>query len=167
LRKIIRTLLLLLLFAALFPFVYPWKDGKPLLSWSDLKMPALPSFDLPQMPDISLPGNDEPRPPHQPVRVYRWQGEDGGIQFSNEPPPAGVAYTVVEVNPDANLIQAPTAAAANTTRTPEAPKAAPPSSPIPSPLTVSPGQALQLIEDARNVQKLSDERLRQQDALTQ
>lgn len=160
-RKIIRTLLLLLLFAAIFPFVYPGKDGKPLLSWSELKMPTLHSFNLPQMPDIALPGKEEPRAPHQPVKVYRWQGEDGGIQFSNEPPTPEVAFTVVEVNPDANLIQAPSAD--NNTR---GAKTETPSSPFPSPLTVSPGQALQLIEDARNVQKLSDERLRQQDALT-
>jgi hypothetical protein len=160
-RTIIRTLLLLLLFAALFPFVFPWKDGKPLLSWSELKMPALLSFNLPQMPDIVLLGKEEPRAPHQPLKVYRWQGEDGDIQFSNEPPAPGVAFTVVEVNPDANLIQAPPAD--NNTG---GAKTEAPSSPFPSPLTVSPGQALQLIEDARSVQKLSDERLRQQDALT-
>jgi hypothetical protein len=165
-RNLIRLLLLLLLFAALFPFVYPWKDGKPLLSWSALKLPQLSSLQLPEIPDIALPGKTESTADtHQPVRVYRWQGEDGGIQFSNEPPPAGVAYTVVEVNPDANLIQAPSPAAPHASA--EETKATEPSGKLPTPLTVSPGQALQLIEDARKVQQLSDERLRRQEALSQ
>lgn len=165
-RYLIRILLLLLVAAALFPFVYPWKDGKPLLSWSALKMPQLSSVKLPEMPDIALPGKEETtRAPHQPVTVYRWQGEDGSVQFSSEPPAKGVAYTVLEVNPDANLIQAPPKEDESVTAGDT--KGAESAIPLPSPLTVSPGQALQLIEDAHKVKQLSEERLRQQEAMTQ
>jgi hypothetical protein len=172
-RTFIRTLLLLLLFAALFPFLYPWKDGKPLLSWSALRAqfraPAMPNLSLPERPWPSLTGIESgsetgARQPHQPVAIYRWQGADGSAQFSNEPPAPGVAYEVVEVNPDANLIQAPVqppakeSSGTETKGTESAPAMA-----LPSPLTVSPTEAMQLLQDARKVQELSVERLRQQE----
>ncbi|MCW8918509.1 MAG: DUF4124 domain-containing protein [Gammaproteobacteria bacterium] len=159
--KTLRLLLLLLLLAVLFPFLYPWKDGKPLLSWSDLKAPKMPNLSLPELPRI-MPETDE-RQPHQPVTIYRWQDEEGTVQFSNETPAKGVAYEVVEVNPDANLIQAPVAVTSNTAP-PDSSEATTPT--LPSPLTASPGEALQLLEDARKVQGLSDERLRRHEALT-
>lgn len=167
-RKTIRLLLLLLLFIVIFPFVYPWKDGKPLLSWSELTLPELPSIELPKMPRIPLPGKEETaREPNQPVKLYRWQGVDGSTQFSNEPPAQGVAYEVVEVNPDTNLIRAVPTTGTDEEMKPETTGIGEGSGSLPSPLTVSPGEALQLIEDARKVQQLSDQRLRQQEALTQ
>ena len=168
-RRYLHTLLLLLLFAAIFPFVYPWKDGKPLLSWSELRMPGSSSIKLPELPTLPelatpiVPGTGEARAPNEPVRLYRWQGSDGTTQFSNEPPPEGVKYEVVEVNPDANLIPA----------APQTPTAAPETGDeglptfLPSPLTVSPGEALQLLEDARALREQSKERLRQQEAVMQ
>ncbi|MEN8171045.1 MAG: DUF4124 domain-containing protein [Pseudomonadota bacterium] len=165
-RKTIRLLLLLLLFIAIFPFLYPWKDGKPLLLWSDLTLPEWPSIELPEMPRIPLPGKEETaHEPNQPVKLYRWQGADGSTQFSNELPAQGIAYEVVEVNPDTNLIRAVPTTGTSEEVKPETTGTGPAS--LPSPLTVSPGEALQLIEDARKLQQLSDERLRQQEALTQ
>lgn len=166
-RRYLRTLLLLLLFAAIFPFVYPWQDGRPLLSWSELRLPGLSSLQLPELPELAppvVPGSGEARTPNEPVRLYRWQGSDGTTQFSNEPPAVGMKYEVVEVNPDANLVPA----------TPLTPPAAPeagsgesrPTPTLPSPLTVSPGEALQLLEDARALREQSYERLRQQEAVT-
>lgn len=167
-RRLIRMLLLLLIFAALFPFVYPWKNGKPMLSWSDIKMPTMPPLNLPELPALSLPGGDEAtREPHQPVKLYRWQGPDGSMQFSNQLPPEGVSYEVVEVNPDANMIQPMEESGGETNVRPETTDQPATSLSIPSPLTISPGETLQLIEDARNVRQLSEERLQQQEALTQ
>lgn len=162
-RRLIRTLLLLLLFAVIFPFTYPWKDGKPMLSWSDLKMPEMPEVEV---PEIALPGSEEQaREAHQPVSLYRWQDSEGGVQFSNEPPPEGMAYQRVEVNPDANLLQAPPPAVDDEN---DASQARPSSSPsMPSPLTVSPGEALQLIEDAHEIREMSEQRLRQHEELVQ
>lgn len=160
-RKFIRLLLLLLLFAVIFPFTFPWKDGKPMLNLSDIRMPNLASVTLPE-----LPGTGEgSRESNQPVTLYRWQGADGSTQFGSEPPAEGSNYEVVEVNPDANLIQAlPPSVPAEADKSAEA-KA--PSSPLPSPLTVSPGEAMQLMEDAKKIQQISEERLRQHEALTQ
>ncbi len=166
-RKFVRTLLLLLIFAIMFPFVFPWKDGKPLLSLSDLKMPKIAGVELPELPDIQLPGREkeeEPaRKPHQPVKLYRWKGAGGNVEFGNQPP-QGVAYEIVEVNPDANVIQVakPAAPAAEAPLQEEKKGVS-----IPSPLTVSPGEAMQLLEDTQRIREMSEERLKQHDALLQ
>lgn len=164
-RKHTRTLLLLLTFAAIFPFVYPWKDGKPLLSWSDIQMPENPEIRLPGLAEIVLPAEEETtREPDQAVKLYRWQGADGGIQFSNEPPPEGTDYEIVEIFPDANLIQGQNP---DTTASPTTSDANNSHRALASPLTVSPGEAMQLLEDAYNIREVSEQRLRQHEALTQ
>lgn len=91
-RNFIRTLLLLFVFSAVFPFVYPWQDGKPLLSLNQLKLPALPE----------LPWSNTDRA-DQPVTVYKWQDAEGSWQFGNEPP-QGVAYESRELDPNTNLL---------------------------------------------------------------
>lgn len=97
-KNMIRTLLLLLVLGAVFPFVYPWSDGKPLLSLNDLTFPAAPDLSL---PDIALSQNDKPA--SQPVVVYKWQDAEGGWQFGSKPP-QGVNYEVVELDPNTNLL---------------------------------------------------------------
>lgn len=37
-------------------------------------------------------------------RLYKWRDANGHIQYSNQPPPAGVAFTTVPYWPDANVI---------------------------------------------------------------
>ena len=161
-RKYIRLLLLLLLFAAIFPFTFPWKNGKPILDWRELKMPETTTVEL---PELTLPqGEETTRPAHQPVTLYRWKDSDGVIQFGNEPPGGGIAFETVEVNPDANLLQAPTAAPQGQESGAEAPSASPS---LPSPLTVSPEEALQIFEDAKEIREMSEERLRQHEAIGQ
>lgn len=169
-RKIIRTLLLLLVFAAIFPFTFPWKDGKPMLSWSDITMPTMPKVELPKVSAISEPqqeGEKEgpDRAAHQAVKLYQWTGADGSMNFSNEPPPAGLAYKLIDVHPDANLIQAlPTITAEESGSNTEGDGPANGAMP-PSLLTVSPGEAMQLMEQAQELKQLSEERLQQHEAL--
>ena len=159
-RKAIRLLLLLLL-AVIFPFTFPWKDGKPMLSLSDIRMPNMSSVTLPELPGQGGTSRES----NQPVTLYRWQGADGSTQFGSEPPANGVTYQVVEVNPDANLIQAlPPSDTPDTAET-EGDKSA--TSPLPSPLTVSPGEAMQLMDDVKKIRQMSEERLRQHEALSQ
>lgn len=108
-RKVIRTLFLLLVVATLFLFVYPLKDGKPLLSLDKIRMPEIPDIPL---PDVALPtpGNDEAAE----VTVYKWQDSDGSWHFSNELPPAGVRYETSRINPDSNRISSVPGAASDT-----------------------------------------------------
>ncbi len=98
-KKLIRTLLLLLVFSAVFPFVYPMTDGKPLLSLNQLKLPTFPEISLPEIPLPSHGGSN----PGQTVTAYKWQDAEGSWQFGNEPP-QGVAYETLELDPDANIL---------------------------------------------------------------
>lgn len=154
-RKHLRTLLWLLAFATLFPFLYPWQDGKPLLTWSDIRMPAV------ALPAVTVAGREA----HQPVTLYRWQGSDGAMAFSSEPPPPGVAYEVVAVDPDANLLEAPPARIEHGENSGEEGVGTATIRALPSPLSVSPGEARQLVQDAYKLREMSEERLRQQEAL--
>lgn len=97
-KNLIRTLLLLLVFSIVFPFVYPWKDGKPLLSLNQLKFPTLPEMSLPELP---LSKQED----GQKVTVYKWQDAQGSWQFGNQPP-QGVAFVVLELDPNTNLLAA-------------------------------------------------------------
>lgn len=108
-RKVIRTLLLLLVVATLFLFVYPLKDGKPLLSVDKIRLPAMPDVSL---PDVALPTSGTGDTAE--VTIYKWQDSEGGWHFSNEPPPAGVRYETSRINPDANRIGSVPGAASDT-----------------------------------------------------
>jgi hypothetical protein len=50
-----------------------------------------------------------PLPAPERVQAYRWRDADGAWQLSDHPPPAGVDYELIEVDPDANLMPAPEA----------------------------------------------------------
>ena len=99
-KKISRLLLLLLVFAAIVPFVYPMKNGKPLLSLDQFKLPSLPEMSL---PDISL-SSQEKTAETGTVTAYKWQDGQGNWFFGSEPP-QGIRYELMELDPNANLIQ--------------------------------------------------------------
>ena len=51
LKMMVKALLVLVVTAVAMPFVYQGSDGKPLMSFNDLKMPELGLPDLPGIPD--------------------------------------------------------------------------------------------------------------------
>lgn len=107
-KNLIRTLLMLLALIAIFPFAYPWKNSKPLLSLNQLNLPAFPDISL---PDVPLP-SENTTPADQHVTVFKWPDAQGGWQFGNEPP-QGVNYETVELDPNANLLPGVKAPPAN------------------------------------------------------
>lgn len=100
-KKYFRLLLLLLVAAGIFPFLYP--PGQPWLSWREVELPQLPSLDVEmEIPELSdLQGDEEKS---EPVTVYRWQDEDGGWHFAATPPEGSQAEPM-QLDPDANLIR--------------------------------------------------------------
>lgn len=42
--------------------------------------------------------------PQAPTRLYKWRDSDGEVQYSDQPPPAGVDYELVDYWEDANVI---------------------------------------------------------------
>lgn len=92
------------------------------------------------------------------TQVYRWQAPDGSWRFSDKPPQQTEVQGGVEtvyVDPNTNMIEG----------LPSKPVVEPSAEAgddgagfIPLPMTVAPGQVQKMMDDARNIQTLMDER---------
>jgi hypothetical protein len=107
-KLFVKLMLAILVVAFLLPFTLLKDDeGKTLMSFSDFSLPdfKMPSIKMPDMlrSDKLLPTNGGGS--REDV-FYRWNDAKGNVQFTTEPPPDGVEYTVKGYNPDTNLIQA-------------------------------------------------------------
>ncbi|TQV82523.1 DUF4124 domain-containing protein [Exilibacterium tricleocarpae] len=89
------------------------------------------------------------------TKVYKWRAADGSWRFSDAPNPDGQSEELW-LDPDSNVIQSTPLPAQ--TEGVEKEAAQGPGNGIPLPLTVTPGQASKLIDDARKVQELMDQR---------
>ena len=90
-----------LIIAILLPFsLLKGKDGRPLMSFGDLKMPEV------SLPDMPGSGNNGIAVIGKPDLIYEWKDKEGNLQFSNMPPAEGIEYTVKEYDPNTNVIQA-------------------------------------------------------------
>lgn len=96
-----------LIIAFMFPFVFPLKDGRPMIefSWNKVK-PALPDVEMPKLELANKPEAEGEQPPVPEASYYRWKGNDGVMEFGSEPPTDGTPYEAVTVRTDANLITA-------------------------------------------------------------
>ena len=93
---------------------------------------------------------------------YKWQDVKGTWHFGDTPP-KGTTAIEVSVDTAANVLRpvaAPEAPAADTKTSTGA------SSIVPLPMTVNPAQIGKLIDDAKNVQHLMDDRVKSVDAAT-
>ena len=155
--KLFAKLMIAALFIALaLPFtVMKDKHGNPLMSLKDLKMPDFSMPDMPDLPDAGSGRKDY---------FYRWYDADGNVQFTTEPPPEGVEYTVKGYDPDTNLIQAVTAPAEESPQEPAAEKARPGLDPGALDNPYSPENVKKLIDDAKNVQKILNQRYQDQES---
>ena len=147
----VKLMIAAVVLAVLAPFtVLKGKDGKPLMSFRDLKMPNLA---LPEVPDavkgagLKQDGKDV---------IYKWKDAKGVLHFSSKPPPTGIEYTSKGYDPNTNLIQSveieeekPVEAFA------EAPNIEKPSDLV---NVYSPDKIEKLMKDANNVQKLLNQR---------
>ncbi len=118
-RRIVKLLAGGLVVGVLLAFAYlKDEDGKALLNLSNWQVPEfkfpefnlpefnLPEFSLPDMPDLpSSEEQDKTGPPQLGRPVYQWSDTDGNLQFSGEPPAAGIEYTVQAYDPNINVIQ--------------------------------------------------------------
>ena len=148
----VKLLGLVLLLGFMGFFVIKRPDGQPWLSVSDL------APDLSELKDEM--GDAMPR---EPAHVYRWQDDEGVWQFSDQPPEQMADLEMVELHPDRNLIQG--------LRTPEHESnaesiEAPDTSvnPLPLPTTVPMEDIPQLLEDAKQIQQLMQQRQQQLDS---
>jgi len=152
-KLFVKLMLALLVLAFLLPFTLLKNDqGNTLMSFSDLSMP---DFKLPQL------SNGKELMPAQVGSgtmdtFYKWYDPKGNIQFTSEPPPDGVAYTVKQFDPDTNVIQAvhlPVEAAAEPAPAPGGENS--------SQVSLNPYDSKgieKLFEDTRNIENLLNQR---------
>lgn len=91
------------------------------------------------------------------TQVYKWQDANGEWHFSNEPPPAGIKGSVESYRNDVNISQAPPVVEVAPEPT-EQPDSDIPDSNIPLLPITDPERVKQLIDDAKNVQELVNNR---------
>lgn len=149
-RKLIKLMLLLLLLAAVVSYTLPLRDGKPLLSLSDIELPALPEVRLPQSIDIGGDGATGP------VTFYRWRDRDGIWQYGSAPPPEGIPYESRTVDTTGTVL--PSAPAAKTDQADGTPGG---TTDAPSPYSAD--GIRKLFEDARSLRDMSHDREQQRE----
>ena len=155
-----KFLIAALFIAMLLPFtILKGPDGNTLMSFSDIGLPDLSMPDLPSVPSGSkmssaLDGGGE-------IIFYQWYDADGNVQFTTEPPPQGIEYTVKGYDPDTNVIQA-VELPAEESQPEEASGQAEKTDDIGNPY--DPARIEKLFEDAKNVEKLLKQRFEEADA---
>jgi hypothetical protein len=158
-----------LMFAALFiaillPFtILKGKDGRPLMSFSDLKMP---SISLPKIPDSKPPASISKGMTGKDI-IYQWRDAEGNLNFTTQQPPAGIEYSVKGYDPRTNLIQSvkieeePEVSVTDSEQNDRVQVKG--ASDIGNPY--SPEKVEKLFNDAKNVEKLLNDRMKQQEAM--
>lgn len=158
-KLFVKLLLALVVLAVLLPFtILKGNDGRPLMSFSDLKAPDLAMPDLPdsdKLPALNSAKRED--------IVYQWRDAKGQLNFTTSPPPEGVEYTAKGYDPNTNLIQSVEVEQeppqdVETARTQI-------DAPVELGNPYSPERVEKLIKDAKNVQKLLDDRTKQQEAI--
>ncbi len=91
--------------------------------------------------------------------VYKWVDENGVTQYTAEPPPEQ-AVTAVELDPNMNIVKG--VEMPEDEKEKSAPKVTLPEGPIYSPKSVK-----KLMDDAQNVEKLLDDRFKEQEKVLQ
>ena len=166
-RLFAKLMIAVLFIAMLLPFtVLKDDDGDTLLSFSDFSLPSIstPNFSLPEFfdngkimssSDDDLSGKDI---------FYKWYDGEGNIQFTTEPPPDGIEYTLKGFDPNANVIRAvkvPPKESKAEEATPTRVKAREPEAET-SPY--SGDDIKKLFEDTKNLEKLLNQRFKNQES---
>ena len=170
--KLFAKLMIAVLFIAmLLPFTILKDDsGETLMSFSDISLPnlSMPDFSMPDLSKISDAKNSAPLDEDLSGKdvFYKWYDSNGNIQFTSEPPPEGIEYTLKGFDPDTNVIQA--------IKAPPKESGSDESTPVQNKSTdaekignpYSPDSIKKLFEDTENIEKLLEQRFRDQDSLT-
>ena len=157
-----KLLIAVLIIGALLPFtLLKGKDGKPLMNFGNLTLPDI------SMPEFSNMGTGQGSASADGKDlVYKWVDSEGNLQFSTSPPADGIEYTVKGYDPNTNLIQAvevPAKATEDASKEPESKKRVTSADDIGN--AYSPEKIEKLFEDAKNVEKLLNERFKNQEAI--
>ncbi|MFP6807774.1 MAG: hypothetical protein VB957_11435 [Pseudomonadales bacterium] len=158
----IKLMIVALVIAAGGLFFIEGPDGNPLLSLDDLGLIAA-SFDPRTISSELL--SDDSKASSGPTTIYKWKDEEGIWQFSNTPvEQPGVE--VMEVDGNVNIIQALDMNAYNRASDSSPSPTSQIRKEIPGVMTVSPGQAAQMMDTVNNLQETIDKRKADMDAMS-
>lgn len=164
-KLFVKLMLALLVLALALPFTFLKDDhGNSLMSFSDFSMP---DFKIPDFPDV--PSGKSLVPSVNGAAgmdvFYKWHDAEGNVHFTTEPPADGVDYTVKEFDPDANVIQAVKLPDPDLKTTPEKPAAqGEVSLENGQPKVYDADQIKKLFEDTKNIEKLLQQRMDNQNS---
>ncbi|MEH6628079.1 MAG: DUF4124 domain-containing protein [Motiliproteus sp.] len=146
------------------------QTGKAPFDFDDLRLPALPTGLIPtelpkvsfKLPDISLDSlkSDKPTVSAGKDTIYKWVDKNGVTQLSSEPPPAQQNAQVLVVDPNANIIQS--AGQVSDPETEDKQETATAPAQLLQGQVYSPSQVKKLMDDAKNVQQLLNDRYENQ-----
>ena len=153
-----------LVIALLLPFTLLKDDsGNTLMSFSDFN---LPDFSLPDLP--KLPSTKDLAPSVDGMGgkdiFYKWYDADGNVQFTTEPPANGIEYTIKGYDPNTNVIQAVEMPRVESDGEDSNPVKQKPADPVADENPYSPESIKKLFEDTKNIEKILNQRLQQQEA---
>lgn len=162
-----KLMLAVLVIAMLLPFtILKGDNGKPLLSFSDFAWPDFSAATLPKAPMVDSI-SDSAGSSGGKNTVYRWFDSEGNIQFTTDPPPEGIEFEVRNFDPDVNVIQPVKLQSGET------PVVQGDTDPEISSAPVDPGfnpysadSLKKLFENAKNVEKLLNQRFQSQESAT-
>jgi len=135
-KKMMILAILLLVGAIVAPLFMKDKDGNPIMTVDEL---------LPTMPDVDLgdaSGSDQ-------QEFYRYQDANGNWVYTDKPPMDDPTVESVQVDTSANNMDAVKPRASNSSS---------PSADVPAVGVAGLAQAADIVEDAKNVQQLMDDR---------
>ena len=163
-----KLLLAILIIGLLLPFtILKGKDGNALMNFSSLKMPNLSLPEVPDFSDSKVATINTPAVEGMDGKdlFYKWFDAEGNLQFTTSPPPEGVEFTVKGFDPNTNVIQSVKVQAekAETISESEGQKKFTKAGDIGNPY--SPEKIEKLIDDANNIEKLLNNRLKQQETV--
>ncbi|MCP4433353.1 MAG: DUF4124 domain-containing protein [Gammaproteobacteria bacterium] len=161
-----KLLIATLIIGLLLPFtILKGKDGRPLMSFSSLKMPEIGVPDIPSLPKSTLSDLKAEIGDNRNL-IYQWTDGSGNVQFTNSAPPEGVEYTVKGYDPNTNVVKAVKSTEKELEEKDEAETENKLSAEPDGIASVySPEKINKLIDDAKNVEKLLSDRLKQQNAI--
>ncbi len=166
-KLFVKLMLALLVLAVLLPFTLLKDDrGKTLMSFSDF---SLPEFKIPDFSGVASSESLVPSLQGSPGMdvFYQWYDGEGNVQFTSEPPPKGVEYTIREFDPNANVIQSvklPVEEEAAVTAPVPVAKTGETGAPQEAPNPYDQESIKKLFEDANNVEKLLQQRMNNQES---
>lgn len=151
-----RTLLTIIVVACLMPFVIKGRDGRPLMQLTDLKMPALA---VPGKESIGgMTDSFASSTQTEKVTVYRWQDDQGIWHFSDAENPSGQSEAV-QVSLDRTIPGTPVNEASAQAR-----PASRAEEMLAEPMPLL--HAGEILEQARNVETVLQQRYQRQEQLT-